>query len=672
MLKVALGGALLVTATHSLALSLGGVQGSAIIGRPLDILVQGSIDAAEVSSGLCLEAEVIYGDVRLPASAISTAIQRLGSEGKGAVRVRVNTPVNEPLVMVAIKAGCPTSFTRSYTLLADFEAAASAPVRESSLPLPAVQSTQPSTTRSVESTPKRSGASAIKRQVATPASGVSDATAKSEVAKTATPVRLHAPRPRPAGVVRLSSKLKPVVVQTKPEDDKRVDAGALVPADQKPAATAPAGPRLKLDPVDAAPVVNGTVGPVGATPSASTADPAAPNQPAPAQDAAREADDSVVQQELQQLRDEQQRMRLAMETMNRQLAEAQQSRYSNPMIYGLGALALLLAGGLVWLARKRNQTPALADSQADPWWTVGEPEIEQASTEALALAPQVQGETVSTASVASDTMEAELPGLQVSETSESVFLETPISKIEVHSLVDLWQQVAFFESLGQHAEATYALQTFVRQFPRGSEAPYLFWLKLADQQDDDKAYSQAQALYEQHFHRLVPVNAGSAPLDLTDDANFMRQLALAWKEGSALELIERALVSQPGDPASALQVRTAQSFDDLLVLHGVLEALPTIAEAQQPAAATSAEWMSITQVQASPASGTPSAAAPVTNQIDASSTSPNSGNLLDFQLPDAEPGVQAEVKQPVAETKKELPSLDFEFDDFPPPPPKSS
>ncbi|MCD8514682.1 MAG: hypothetical protein LRY31_01310 [Burkholderiaceae bacterium] len=135
MLKLAMGSALLLTATQVVAVSLGATQGSVIIGRPLDLLVQSSITAADASAGLCLNAEVLYGDTRIAPTAITTAIDQIGSEGRGRIRITVDQPVNEPIVTLVLRAGCTTTFRRSYTLLADVEPALAAAAVAAAAPL---------------------------------------------------------------------------------------------------------------------------------------------------------------------------------------------------------------------------------------------------------------------------------------------------------------------------------------------------------------------------------------------------------------------------------------------------------------------------------------------------------------------------------------------------------
>jgi hypothetical protein len=198
MLKLAMAGALLVTATQVVAVSLGATQGSVIIGRPLDLLVQTSITASEVASGLCLEAEVLYGDTRVPAAAITTGIHQIGGEGSGALRIRTTDPVNEPIVTLILRAGCTSSFRRSYTLLADEEPRTPVALAPTTVqpPLP------PRPPR--PSVPILASVSASATAVPSPVA-LSPATEPDNLLPE-TPIRLSEPAPRPAAVTRMLSK----------------------------------------------------------------------------------------------------------------------------------------------------------------------------------------------------------------------------------------------------------------------------------------------------------------------------------------------------------------------------------------------------------------------------------------------------------------------------------
>ena len=97
MLKFVLGGALLLSVPQGWALSLGPLDSPALLGQPLDVRVQAGVASAEAATGLCLQAEVLYGDVRVPPSAISTAIQQLAAMASPGCACAAHSPSTNPL-----------------------------------------------------------------------------------------------------------------------------------------------------------------------------------------------------------------------------------------------------------------------------------------------------------------------------------------------------------------------------------------------------------------------------------------------------------------------------------------------------------------------------------------------------------------------------------------------
>lgn len=339
MHKHAIGAALLVAAGHSAALSLGGTQGNAIIGRPLDLLVRTSVESAEAAAGLCLEAELLYGDNRVQASAVTVALNKLGADGTGTLRVRSTQPVNEPVVTLVLKAGCSTRYTRSYALLADFvPLPPAAPARE--LPTPRVQDVLP---------PARPTPPAPAPEVRETVKPTAKVRAEPE-----SPIRLPPPQPRPAGVTRALAKSKPVKAQV------------AAPANPAPAANVamrgPAEPRLKLDLVDlgtasqaagkevsapASAPVPAEQKPAPRPPQENVAATTAAATPAPEPEAQKMKD---MVRELEGLRAEQAKMRAAVEAVNAQLTQARgQSRYLDPLVLGLIGLSAASLATLAWL-----------------------------------------------------------------------------------------------------------------------------------------------------------------------------------------------------------------------------------------------------------------------------------------------------------------------------------
>lgn len=657
MFKMAVGSTLLATAVQGWALSLGAVQGQVIIGRPLDILVQSSIDAAEAASGVCLEATVMYGDARVPAQAVTATVQRTGADGSGAVRVRVTEPVTEPIVTVVLKAGCPTTFKRSYALLADVE---SVPATRQPLVVPAAQAAPVQAPLQVAPVaPARPEPTRVPAPTAARAAPPAPPPAKPSAPPPApvsaapeTPVRLTPTASRPPGVTRLRTKLRPpTVAQPLPADaTSKVASSPLV----SPASTDnPAGPRLKLDPLDltptaapAAPVAANSPSdpalPAGGTaPEAAAADPAAApaNAPAPG-----------VGQELQALRAEQERLRLAVETMNAQLTQAESGRYQNPVVYGLGAAVLGLLGTLAAVLWRRRRLPLDKGpaSVSNPWWETGLPPVSALEDASAPAAPGAAGSSPAWHQT------NDVSGLEVREAGESMFREVPVTPLDASALLDLWQQVDFFESMGQSADAMAALRAFVSDHPRACEAPYLRWLALARHSQQAEEQAVAQAFYEHHFQRLVPASADAAPLD--EDTAFLAGLVRVWPGPEAQRWLVSGLASQPGDPAAPLKVRSLAAFDDLLALLGTWDLLAAWPE--EPA--LNAVVPVVTAAVAAPL-------APVTPPQDADEPVASDSLPMDFAewntVSEVLSGVQpaaAPVAEPPPAAKAEDP-LDFDF-----------
>lgn len=136
----------LCIASSSAGLTLGRVQGLAIIGQPLDVRVPVQFDTSEDAQSACLNAEVVYGDWLLDSTRVSVAVESKGDATSRPVLIRVRTSVavNEPVVTVNLRSGCQIRTSRGYTLLAELptQVVELPPVRQPAteqLPAPSVQ-----------------------------------------------------------------------------------------------------------------------------------------------------------------------------------------------------------------------------------------------------------------------------------------------------------------------------------------------------------------------------------------------------------------------------------------------------------------------------------------------------------------------------------------------------
>ena len=98
------GALFLCVATGSSALTLGRLQGLALVGRPLDISVPVLLDAGSDPAELCLEADVFYGETRLDASRVGARLESVAGRN-GTVRVSSLAALDEPVVTVILRVG---------------------------------------------------------------------------------------------------------------------------------------------------------------------------------------------------------------------------------------------------------------------------------------------------------------------------------------------------------------------------------------------------------------------------------------------------------------------------------------------------------------------------------------------------------------------------------------
>ncbi len=96
------------------AQSLGVPRADALIGRPLELTVPARFSGSD-SGDQCVHADVFYGDTRLPSSQVKATVVGTGEQRR--VRVETAALIDEPVVTVAVRAGCFNTFSRTYTLL---------------------------------------------------------------------------------------------------------------------------------------------------------------------------------------------------------------------------------------------------------------------------------------------------------------------------------------------------------------------------------------------------------------------------------------------------------------------------------------------------------------------------------------------------------------------------
>jgi hypothetical protein len=99
------------------AQSLGTPVAEVLLGQPLAMSVPARF-ASRDTADECVHADVFYGEKRVPDGHVRATVT--GPDGQRRVRIESESPIDEPIVTVSLRAGCQNTITRNYTLLPEY------------------------------------------------------------------------------------------------------------------------------------------------------------------------------------------------------------------------------------------------------------------------------------------------------------------------------------------------------------------------------------------------------------------------------------------------------------------------------------------------------------------------------------------------------------------------
>ena len=102
-----------------LALGFGRVMSDAVLGQSLTFTVPVNVDPGERFGTDCMSALVYYGESQLLPSQVRTDLERGAADNTWIVKITATVPVQEPIIEVALSAGCERRFTRRFSVFAD-------------------------------------------------------------------------------------------------------------------------------------------------------------------------------------------------------------------------------------------------------------------------------------------------------------------------------------------------------------------------------------------------------------------------------------------------------------------------------------------------------------------------------------------------------------------------
>lgn len=513
---VTVGVILASTALGSAALTLGRARGAAWIGQSLELVIPVQVDAGQVDSALCPEADVFHGDIRQDGNRIQVLVESTGQPDSFNFRVLSSALVDEPVVTVYLRAGCTQKSSRKFVLLADL----------------------PGETLPVQS-----------RQTPPPAPVVLPAEAKTAIA--AAPK--HAAQEPPKTDAKEAALKDPAHVQSTSEK-KTAKTEAPAPR-HKPVDVGM--PRLHLDPVD---TLSERIKSLEA------------NATNTAQDEAVQDKQKLqhLQDDLRTLLDQAAKNEAILVTLRQRLEQAESDRVPLGMVYGLIALLLLCFGSLAYVVTRR---PKLVSTQSLP----GPDDSAIAQAAPLANSDETASNNAAAAvQVVHGNIPNLVPNLDEKFSDESKNLApagAPAGLPRHHNfnadtLVDLRQQAEFLGKLGKVDEALEILEAGIRSNPIESPLLFLDLLVIANSSNRKADFSQFSAEFTQLFNVKVPEFALFRDEGRSLDAYpaLLEHLNGQWESPHVLDVIEScilrdldALESDPFDLAA---------FRELISMHG--------------------------------------------------------------------------------------------------------
>jgi hypothetical protein len=576
---------LLCAAFGSSALTLGRVRGAALIGRPLDVVIQVQLEGPdEQASSLCFDADVFHADTKQDPSRVKVSMEANEAAGTAQVRVQSQSVVDEPIVTIYLRAGCTSQkVTRRYVLLADLPSEVAAPAIPLVVPAP-VAAPAPAPVD------KLAGPSDAGRASQGEAAGSPQPTAVLKAAPAA-PAPAPKPRKQPA----------PRVARAEPAPVKAAQTQAAAPA-AKPAASAPAPavekakpaaapgqPRLRLDPMESL------------AERVATLEAIAPAAPASADEAARV---KSLESDVKALLTLATKNEASLAELRMRLEKAESERFSVVWIYLLAGLVLacLAAIALLW---SRNKRPLGTDpSERSDWWR---------GAQAAAPAPVQQSRPApDTADLNSKAPEpqAPKPGLAPSlmesgnldevdvnlvDMDDSMFDKmmkaagtykkpepqkpepavaggAPRRVVDSDELMDVRQQAEFFVSLGQTDQA---IQVLEKRIAKGDCGPlmYLDLLSIFHSRSLKTDFRQMRDEFNRLFNGRIPEFAAFKEEGRGIDSypSVFAHIVALWPSAKVLEIIETCIFRDPWDDRD--QAFDLYAFRDLLLLYAIAKGI---------------------------------------------------------------------------------------------------
>lgn len=595
-------GLMLLASAGSGAVSLGRYRGAALIGRPLDLSVQAVLDAQEDLAALCLDADVFYADnkqekfrIRVTAEKASSAVQDTF------IRIRSSALIDEPIVTIYLRVGCQAKVEKRYVVLADMASETAgqtalpqvvSPGEPSSLPVVGVSTASPVVAGSTRG-------AAGGRSTANP-SASETAPSKVSRASARVPRAIQAEAPVAAASATPQAKAAGGLKESKILAQRKEPRGKNAEKSSS---------RLKLEPLDLTierdPALKSSAE-LLSTPSSNSQERSAAAAlwralTAQPRDILRDLEKlQALGNSVHALQLQSQKNQVTIANLNVQVKKAESERYANVLVYSLGALLLAAVAVIIYLLRRRSGLDGNGTDDL-PWWRKNEPlekgwansAVEtgisslQGGIEPRKMSPRK--EKVNKAAPAaldldlgldeSGFTEVKHPSslgpkdsmLPLSRKDRSEFalsMTHPARAVKAEELFDVQQQADFFVSLGQHEQAIEVLRNHIGDNVQTSALVYLDLFNLYHQLKRQADYEELREEFNQRFNGKIPpfqfYNESSPGLENYQVA--LSRIEALWPSPKVLEIIEESIFRRPDESSEAFDF---EAYRELLLLYSV-------------------------------------------------------------------------------------------------------
>lgn len=511
------------------ALTLGELQGKAVIGQALSVGIRVQASPDEVLAAMCVSADVYYADALQKAPRITIK--------PGVVHITLSELVNEPVVTVLMRTQCGSHQTRRYVVLAD-------------LPTTTVVSTEPDFSSAASSPPlvvlpQRTGTD----------KPIDRTSARSETAASAT---------KAANTV--------IVKKTR-------SSATPLPRNRQTANNSAGRSVLKLDPME---ILSDRMDSLDTSMLF-----------APTEDALLQSKQiAALQADLKSMRELALKSDNTLLQLRSELQQAQAQQFPQALVYGLIGLVLICLSGLAWLWHKQKKVAPAADSwwqdpaydEADPLTNPEEsprpPSLEAASAFAT---PPPEARTAGTLQTPAWLKPADQPDdhMKPETPSASAILKNQANpdvgitphQLNPESVQDIRQQADFFISLGQSHRAIQILvqQMTTSDIPNPLMCMDLLGLyhSLGQTSEFDKMRDACQQHFNVHIPDVTTFQQEGRGLEAYPDV--LDTLTRLWPGVHALAFMDTCIFLNT--KTKFLDTFDLAAFRELLTLHAVAEEL---------------------------------------------------------------------------------------------------